>query len=427
MTSPGQFIPASLLRPGQIHWSLADQIVVSGTNFLTGVLIARYLGVAEFGVFSLLWMAVLFAQSIQHAAISFPMLSIGPKQEPVAQADFYGVMLVQQIAFGLASGLVAAGIVLGVGLAAGHGDVISLSLALFVTVFLAQLQDFQRRHLFAQRRADIAFRGDFVRCGLQLAGLAALFLAEVRLSLEQVLYLIAAAALVGSVATARFLPPLPRTLKCLAAILPRQLAFSRWLVGSALMQWTTGNLFILMAGMVLGPVAVGALKAAQNLLGVTHIFFQAADNFVPPRAADTLHARGEAELKALIRQVFVIGMGVTGVVAIAFIAAPEFWLRLIFGETYSGYGGLVVIMAVTYLLKAGVMPLRHAVTAMEQTRVIFIGSLLATTFTLGTSYPIVATYGEYGAAWGMACVQAILMLNLIRRARTEKTAYRGTS
>ena len=33
-----------------INWALADQAMLSGINFLTGILLARYLGITEFGV-----------------------------------------------------------------------------------------------------------------------------------------------------------------------------------------------------------------------------------------------------------------------------------------------------------------------------------------------------------------------------------------
>jgi hypothetical protein len=44
-----------LLRqfPGREIWALTDQSVVSATNFLTNVMLARFMGLREFGVFAL--------------------------------------------------------------------------------------------------------------------------------------------------------------------------------------------------------------------------------------------------------------------------------------------------------------------------------------------------------------------------------------
>lgn len=44
--------------------------MVSAVNFLTGIILARGLSPAEFGRFSLVWLAVFLAQRIQLAAIN---------------------------------------------------------------------------------------------------------------------------------------------------------------------------------------------------------------------------------------------------------------------------------------------------------------------------------------------------------------------
>ena len=69
-----------LTRYSQINWALTDQAMVSGVNFLTGIVLARYLGIEEFGRFTLAWMAVLLVNSLQSGLIVQPMMSIGPKQ-----------------------------------------------------------------------------------------------------------------------------------------------------------------------------------------------------------------------------------------------------------------------------------------------------------------------------------------------------------
>ena len=86
-----------LTRYSHVNWALADQAMVSGVNFLTAILLARYLGIEEFGRFTLAWMVVLFAASIQHAAINSPMMSTGPKQSTAERPAYYGAVVAQQI------------------------------------------------------------------------------------------------------------------------------------------------------------------------------------------------------------------------------------------------------------------------------------------------------------------------------------------
>ena len=100
-----------LSRYSHVNWALGDQAMISGANVLTGILLARYLGLEEFGRFTLAWMAVLFVNSLQHAMIIAPMMSIGPKQNPDEEPAYMGAVMFQQIAFsGLAFALVLAGV-----------------------------------------------------------------------------------------------------------------------------------------------------------------------------------------------------------------------------------------------------------------------------------------------------------------------------
>src|SRR3546814_7993993 len=82
-----------LLRERVLSWALADQVMVSGSNFLMTVFLARYLGLEEFGRFALAWMAVLFAAGIHYALVAAPMMSIGPKQIEADRPAYFGAVL----------------------------------------------------------------------------------------------------------------------------------------------------------------------------------------------------------------------------------------------------------------------------------------------------------------------------------------------
>jgi len=82
--------------------AIIDQVIVSGTNFFTGVLIARFLGPKEFGFFTLLWIVVLLFSNLQYALIIAPMMSIGPKQNHEDKPIYYGGLFFFQLCFSLA-------------------------------------------------------------------------------------------------------------------------------------------------------------------------------------------------------------------------------------------------------------------------------------------------------------------------------------
>ena len=156
-------------RLGQINWGLADQVVVSGGNFLTTLLLARSLGVEEFGRFTLAWMVVLFAGHLQQALILTPMMSIGPKQDPQAAPAYLGAVLVQQAAF---TPLTSAAILLGVMLVNtlwNDTGLASLLLPLLAANCAHQAQEFLRRHFFTAGQNLVALAIDLLRYGSQAA------------------------------------------------------------------------------------------------------------------------------------------------------------------------------------------------------------------------------------------------------------------
>ena len=146
------------------------------------------------------------------------------------------------------------------------------------------------------------------------------------------------------------------------------------------MQWTAPQLFFLATGVLLGAAAVGALRAASNLMGVTHILFLGLENIVPARAAQHFRHGGVKALKGYLLRVSWTGGLVTAFVAGVFAVAPGFWLDLFYGGSYARYGYVVQFFAAVYILMFMGVPLRAGLRALEQNAVDFLGFLVGEPF-----------------------------------------------
>ena len=62
---------------GRSAQTIADQILVSASNFLTGIILVRGLGLEVFGKFTIAYVILLLANSIQLSFISSPMITLG--------------------------------------------------------------------------------------------------------------------------------------------------------------------------------------------------------------------------------------------------------------------------------------------------------------------------------------------------------------
>jgi len=394
---------ALLRRYSHVNWALADQAMVSGVNFLTGILLARYLGIEEFGRFTLIWLTVLFVNSIQHAIINSPMMSIGAKQPEAEAASYYGAIIVQMVVFAFVTSLLLFMGVWLTGVVFPEWQVEGLTFPLAIATFAFQFQDFLRRYFFTRGRAAAAFANDAIRYFGQIAVLIWLFMfLQVEMDTGRVLWVIAIMAVLAATVGAFFIERVEVNAKTLCEVASRHWHFSKWLTGSALMQWTTGNLFIIVAGGLLGATAVGALRATQNLMNVLNILFMGLENIVPVRAARVFHEKGKEALCEYLMRVTQFGGGATVIMTSIVAIAPDFWLGLVFGDQYVGYGYLLRWWAVIYLLVFLGLSLMCGLRALEKPRVIFTSYLWTTLFCVFVAYPMTMYLGLNGVLGGIA-------------------------
>ncbi|MEE8528445.1 MAG: hypothetical protein V3S70_07730, partial [Gammaproteobacteria bacterium] len=176
----------------------------------------------------------------------------------------------------------------------------------------------------------------------------------------------------------------------------------------AVMQWVTANLFLLAAGALLGTAAVGALRAAQTLMGPCNILFQGLENVAPARAAWHFQHGGAAALVGYMKKIGLVFGLVTAGIAVVVAAAPDFWLGLAYGGEYVGYGYLVRWYAVIYLLSFLGVPFRAGLRAIEDTRSIFLSTALASVVGVAAAYPLLTELDVIGAVAGMLLVQILI-------------------
>ncbi|MEJ2202081.1 MAG: oligosaccharide flippase family protein, partial [Desulfuromonadaceae bacterium] len=302
-------------RYRHVNWALADQAMVSGVNFLTGILFARYLGLEEYGRFTLAWMAVLFCNSFQQAGIIAPMMSFGPKQKVEDEPAYYGAVVVQQLLWSVLCFFLLWGGVRLSGLVKPEWHIQHLGLPLSTALLAWQLQDFLRRYFFVRDQGGLAFFNDAISYLGQLTLLVVLF-NWTTLDTARVLWLIAGTSALAVVVSARHLWGGSVSRGSLRKVTGRHWTFSKWLFSAEAMRWLSGNLFVVCSGYYLGAAVVGALKASQNIMGVSHILFQGLENIVPARASRIAHSAGLKSMFRYLGKVFVFGGAAVGMVAV---------------------------------------------------------------------------------------------------------------
>jgi O-antigen/teichoic acid export membrane protein len=396
-----------LRRLGQINWALADQIIVSAGNFLTMLMLARALGMAEFGRFTLCWMAVLFGGHMQQALILAPMASIGPKQPAVDAPSYFGAVVAQQLLF---AGLVSVATGLSVGLIetiwkGGEGSIV---LPVLAASCAHQNWEFLRRYFFTTRQGSVALATDALRTATQVMVLFWLIQAPDRgVDAAAALWTMAAAALATALAGATRLKPLRWSAAAFQLTLARHWQFSRWLLGAFAAGWIGVNCFPLIAAAVHGAAAVGAIRAGQILVGVIQLVYLAACAAAPAEASRVFVAEGLLALISYLRRLTWLGVGATAAVTLAFAVAPKSLLGWAFGAAYAAGDPLVVWLAVLQAMMFLDLALSTGLSALERTDRVWHATKWAAMLSLLLACPLVSVLGIHGVVVGWLVAAAL--------------------
>jgi O-antigen/teichoic acid export membrane protein len=235
------------------------------------------------------------------------------------------------------------------------------------------------------------------------------------------LWAMAGTSILGMVAGWFWVERLEFNWEWIKTISRRHWKISRWLSASALLQWTSSNLFVIVAPIYYGAAAAGVLKASQNLMGVTHVWFQGLDNVIPVETARRLRKGGVHSMLAYTRSMLIKWGGLTLLFAIIMGVAPGFWLRLVYGPQMVQYGYVLRLYALIYVMVFAGGPLRAGLLALEHTQPLFWSYLAMTAFAFCFAVPMAKWLGLEGTMLGLIgtqiIAQSILGANLLFKSR----------
>lgn len=386
----------------------ADQLIVSGCSFASGVVMARLLGVQGFGIYSIAWLGVMIASSINQPLIIAPMLTLSAKKNEEEKNRYLQALIFKQLFVAAFLSFLAFTSVLVMSVILHEWKVNSIIIAFPLAVFTYLLQDFFRRYFFVINKPHKAILIDIIAYGGVL--LSALLINLIRnIDAQFILLLTALFFLYASLAALLSLKELRFKLNEIKAVIVQHWDYSKWLTATAMLQWFSGNLFIIAAGAILGPKAVGATRMAQNVVGITHVLFLAMENIIPSRAASAQRSGGNHLLFRYLMK-FTIQMGAITFTLLGLIAIFSHQIiNGFYGVKYLEYQNILIGFCLLYVVVFLGYPFRYAIRTMENTRLIFISFIISSVFSIAVAYPVIKTFGLYGVVGGLMATQFITL------------------
>lgn len=383
------------------YLAAVDQGVISLSNFLATIILARNASPTELGVYGVGFTALRLARSIQEGITIQPMNVIGAGMDEQEFRKYAtGTSWLQITLALLCSVSVAVG---GWLLTVTGNDVAGPTLFALWFVFLWwQLQEYIRRMMYTRGTVLHAVVNTILANTVRL-------IMMFWLTRQGRLDGIASLDAIGWGSLAALLPGLwftrcfwGRSWLSLRQTWRRNWDFGKWVLGGTLANWVAVEFYpVLTAGMI-SFAAAGAYRALQNLVAPIHLLLRAIDTFLTPRAARQFDQGGKSALFRTIRLVYLIsGIPILGVLGLAMLFPAQI-LHLLYGETYVEFAGGVTLMAIFYALWFAYWPMQTALKAARFSRPIFIANLAAIVIMFTGGVWAIQRWGVYGTIAGQA-------------------------
>jgi O-antigen/teichoic acid export membrane protein len=380
--------------------TLADQSLVSGTNFLTTVLIGRLCGPAELGIYSVSFTLVVVLGTMLQALVAVPYTVFVQRLQDPQRSEYSGGVLVHCAILSVLAMLGLGGLAL----ALERSGAATLAPAIWVlsaTIPFLSLREFCRRMAFAHMQLTTVFIFDAAAVALQLTGLGILVLTG-RLSA------VSGFALVGlccAVVSGVWLYSI-RDRFSLRAAHVRQAwrqnwKFSKWVVVEHTAAILNTNVMQWLLAAMLGTAATGLFAACAAILNVFNPIALGINNILMPRIAVALSERGPGEVRRVVRKATLAMVAVTALFCGTILIFGTDFMRLLYGAKYAGQESIIRILALDMLVQSLGSPSAYGLWAFERSRTLFFVRLIRIAVAVPLVVCLIPYLGAVAAAWGL--------------------------
>lgn len=384
-------------RHRHANWALLDQSVVSGSNFVIGILLARFLGPEAFGIFVLLQAVMLYVNSYQGALIFQPMLSAAPQLTENERNKYLQGVFAMQLMLTLFLGLAgtAAAIIahmLGwINMAGLDANTIA---AVICAMFGFQLQDWQRRYFFIREKGRSVFLIDILNYGGQVALLGTAALSGL-LDVSTAFWIIASTSFVSFCMGFIFGRVRP-VFSHACATLKTGWRTSRDYLVAWQFQWLgSQGVFMVGAGAV-GTEAVGGVRATQNIVGPINILFLAMENFIPIAAARKYKENGLGSMTRYLWKITFLGTALLAPVLLMLALFSVPLISFLYGEEYLSFAPLVYWQAVYIFIQFYQRQTFFFLRTIKASGIVLRSGIIMAFFSVGIAWFAVPQYHAMG-------------------------------
>ena len=373
-----------------------DQGMISGTNFVTAILIGRCCGAETLGIYSLVAAAIAMTVGVQDQLITAPYVLYHNRKKHRSLKRYAGSVLLHQFVF---SALISIGVA--VCLFAGAASSSTAQMVTLILLIAAPgilLRAFIREVALAHYDVMTVVLVDAVVCVCQLAVVGGLFAVEA-LNLATVYCVLGAACVVTAAVwmkynRGRFVFDREAT----SVSWTRNWRFGRWALATHLAGTSTPYIMPWVLFALRGDRETGLLASCSVIVGIANILLSGLGDFLTPRAASAYASGGIKQLRKILRSM--LGLSVIAIGSVVAVSAlfGEQIIDVLYNGRFAGTGTMVTVMSLAVLANAFGNVAGNGLWALDRPRANFVADMLTLVVAISTAPILIGPYGALGAA-----------------------------
>ena len=388
-----------------------NQAIVSSGNFIVTIIILRFLGIEIFGLFSFLWLFLLLINAIQISYIISPMLTNAPKRSASSINSFYGGVFNQQLIFTTIIFFIIYLVLKFFGNYIASYQIEKYYLSFPLLIVVTQLHQFLRRLLFSKKLYLRATLCDFITYFSLISFM--IYLKYVNeLSLETVVWSFVFAFILGTIINFPIIFSLNYKLTNTFEAIKENWVIAKWMLLTSLLQWFSGNLWVVNAGLILGPYMLGVIRACQTLLNISNIIFQSIENIIPRETSKKFNSGGTKEMQLYLKKFTQKGFIIITLITLLIMIFAKFLLNIFYGVEIASYYQMLIFISIIIPINFLQYAPTYGLRTLGKTKPIFISFLFSSIFSLLTSKLIITHFDIEGFIFGLYATQIIIVYTL---------------
>jgi len=389
--------------------ALMDQGILSGSNFVISILLARWMSAEQYGIYAVAFAVFLFLLNFHQALLLEPMLVFGSSVYRSYLRGYLKALLSLHLCVSL---LMIVGLVISAAVMSKLGQSPGLPAALVAVAFVgpAVLLFWLTKRVFYLRLSPAPSAASAVLYGgLVIGGLGIVYKYGL-VSPSSALVLMGVAGLISSIVLLVYLGSRLQSTEndpSLRDTWNRHWRYGRWALGANAMMWIPVNIFYPLLSRFSGLAQAGELKALMNFASPMLQTCAALSSLMLPYTARVLEQRGGAGVNVALKRMTLlcVACAIPYWIVLLVFKGPAF--HLLYSGRYMAVADLLPIVALVSVLGSAFFGPAIVLRSLESPASVFGAVTISSCIALLIGIPLTRSLGVAGALWGMAVSEGL--------------------